>query len=69
MLFILTRYQSIKIDIILRRNLNLVRVLLFSMPMQTLSVKLLSCKILKTNNCVPFEVQYYSNTMYNTMYK
>ena len=27
----------------------------------TLSVKLLSCKILKTKNCVPFEVQYYSN--------
>ena len=29
--------------------------------MQTLSVKLLSCKILKTKNCVSFEVQYYSN--------
>ena len=41
-----TRYQRIKIEIILRRNLNLVRVLL-SMPMQTLSVKLLSYKSLK----------------------
>ena len=45
-LYIFTRYQRIKIEIILRRNLNLVRVLL-SMPMQTLSVKLLSYKSLK----------------------
>ena len=56
-LFIFTRYQSIKIDIILRRHLNLVRV-----SMQTLSVKLLSCKILKMKNCVPFEEQYYNNS-------
>ena len=32
------------------------------MPMQTLSVKLLSCKILKMKYCVPFEVQYYSKS-------
>ena len=31
------------------------------MHMQTLSVKLLSCKILQTKYCVPFEVQYYSS--------
>ena len=31
-LFIFTRYQSIKIDTILRRNLNLVRALLFLCP-------------------------------------
>ena len=31
-LFISTRYQSIKIDIFLRRNLNLVRILLFPCP-------------------------------------
>ena len=29
--------------------------------MQTFSVKQLVCKILKTKNCVPFELQYYSN--------
>ena len=31
--------------------------------MQTLSVKLFSCKILKTKNCVPFEVKYYSSNI------
>ena len=33
--------------------------------MQTFNVKLLICKILKTKNCVPFEVQYYSNIFQN----
>ena len=35
------------------------------MPMQTLSVKLLSCKILKTKNSVSFEVQYYSRLLHS----
>ena len=33
--------------------------------MQTLSVKLLSCKILKTKNSVSFEVQYYSRLLHS----
>ena len=35
-----------------------------SMRMQTFSVKLHVCKILKTKNCVPFEVQYYSRVVF-----
>ena len=62
-LFILTRYQSRKIDINLPKNFNLVRVLLFFMRMQTFSVRLHLCKILKTKDCVPFEVQYTSNKL------
>ena len=61
-LFIFTRYQSSKIDIILRQNLNLARVLLYLCTyLFFFRVKKHSCKILKTKNCVPFEVQYYSN--------
>ena len=54
--FIFTIYQSINIDIILRQNLNLLRVLLFLCSCK------LPCKILKTKICVPFEVQCYSYT-------
>ena len=50
------------VNIFLRRNLDLVWGFAISMTMQTLSVKLLSFKILKTKNCVTFEVQYYSIT-------
>ena len=31
------------------------------MRIQTFSVKYFVCKIIKTKNCVPFEVQYYSS--------
>ena len=34
------------------------------MRMQTFRVKKPSCKILKTKNCVPFEVQYISSALY-----
>ena len=34
------------------------------MSMQTFRVKKPSCKILKSKNCVPFEVQYYSSPKY-----
>ena len=60
-LFIFTRYQSSNIDINLRQNLNLVRVLLYLCVCNFFRVKKPSCKILKTKNCVPFEVQYTSS--------
>ena len=57
-----TRYQSSEIDNILHQNFNLVRVLLYIyMRVQIFRVKKPSCKILKTKNCVPFEVQSYSS--------
>ena len=33
------------------------------MPIQTFSMKQLLCKILKTKNCVPFEVLHYSSVI------
>ena len=37
--------------------------------MQIFRVKKLSCKILKTENCVPFEVQYTSTLSFHYIYE
>ena len=61
--------MSSKFDIILHQNLNPFRILLYQCECKFFRVKKPSCKILKTKNCVPFEVQYTSSSLFMHMAK
>ena len=60
-LFIFTRYRSKKIDHHSPPKFKSSYSFALSMRMEIFRVKIPSCKILKTKNCVPFELKYYNN--------